>query len=132
MTIIVLTFEAFFTSYLMGQKAWSPNTLISYQDTWRLLLTYSLRKAPLRAELAGFRGPRCSTHHGVPSRLGGLTRQQPVHPEHPAGGNSCVLPLRHLPTPRTCRSHQQGLGACTQEHGHERHRLPLRCRSQKH
>ncbi|MHA6967373.1 tyrosine-type recombinase/integrase [Glutamicibacter bergerei] len=44
MTIIVTTFEAFFTSYLMGQKSVSPNTLISYRDTWRLLLTFLFEK----------------------------------------------------------------------------------------
>lgn len=44
MTIIVPTFEAFFTSYLMGQKSVSPNTLISYRDTWRLLLTFLFEK----------------------------------------------------------------------------------------
>lgn len=44
MTITVPTFEAFFTSYLMGHKSVNPNTLISYRDTWRLLLTYLFEK----------------------------------------------------------------------------------------
>ncbi|WP_125612049.1 tyrosine-type recombinase/integrase [Specibacter cremeus] len=40
MTLIAPTFQAFFTSYLMGQKAASPHTITAYRDTWRLLLTY--------------------------------------------------------------------------------------------
>jgi site-specific recombinase XerD len=34
------TLQAFFTTYLSGQKGASPHTISAYRDTWRLLLTY--------------------------------------------------------------------------------------------
>lgn len=34
------TLQSFFTTYLVGQRAASANTVAAYRDTWRLLLTY--------------------------------------------------------------------------------------------
>lgn len=41
--------QAFFTDWLMGQRSASPNTIVNYRDTFRLLLAYArehLRKVP--------------------------------------------------------------------------------------
>lgn len=40
MTLLAPTLQSFFTSYLVGQRAASGNTVIAYRDTWRLLLVY--------------------------------------------------------------------------------------------
>lgn len=40
MTVLAPTLQAFFTTYLTGQKAASRHTIAAYRDTWRLLLTY--------------------------------------------------------------------------------------------
>jgi integrase/recombinase XerD len=40
MSTLTATLQAFFTTYLSGQKAASPHTISAYRDTWRLLLTY--------------------------------------------------------------------------------------------
>lgn len=40
MNTLTATLQAFFTTYLSGQKAASPHTISAYRDTWRMLLTY--------------------------------------------------------------------------------------------
>src|SRR6476661_1407820 len=40
MSRFTATLQAFFTTYLTGQKAASPHTISAYRDTWRMLLTY--------------------------------------------------------------------------------------------
>ena len=40
MSTLTATLQAFFTTYLSGQKAASPHTIRAYRDTWRMLLTY--------------------------------------------------------------------------------------------
>ncbi len=40
MNTLTATLQAFFTTYLAGQKAASGHTISAYRDTWRLLLTY--------------------------------------------------------------------------------------------
>jgi integrase/recombinase XerD len=40
MTTLTATLQAFFTTYLTGQKAASQHTITAYRDTWRMLLTH--------------------------------------------------------------------------------------------
>ncbi|MGH3097328.1 MAG: tyrosine-type recombinase/integrase [Streptosporangiales bacterium] len=40
MSALTATLQAFFTTYLTGQKAASGHTISAYRDTWRMLLTY--------------------------------------------------------------------------------------------
>lgn len=40
MSTLTATLQAFFTTYLTGQKAASGHTISAYRDTWRMLLTY--------------------------------------------------------------------------------------------
>jgi integrase/recombinase XerD len=40
MSTLTATLQAFFTTYLTGQKAASQHTICAYRDTWRMLLTY--------------------------------------------------------------------------------------------
>ncbi|MGH3966424.1 MAG: tyrosine-type recombinase/integrase [Pseudonocardiaceae bacterium] len=40
MSTLTATLQAFFTTYLTGQKAASQHTISAYRDTWRMLLTY--------------------------------------------------------------------------------------------
>jgi integrase/recombinase XerD len=40
MSRFTATLQAFFTTYLTGQKAASGHTISAYRDTWRMLLTY--------------------------------------------------------------------------------------------
>jgi integrase/recombinase XerD len=40
MSTLTGSLQAFFTTYLTGQKAASGHTISAYRDTWRLLLTY--------------------------------------------------------------------------------------------
>lgn len=40
MSTLTATLQAFFTTYLSGQRAASPHTISAYRDTWRMLLTY--------------------------------------------------------------------------------------------
>ncbi|MGH3826230.1 MAG: tyrosine-type recombinase/integrase [Pseudonocardiaceae bacterium] len=40
MSTLTATPQAFFTTYLTGQKAASAHTISAYRDTWRMLLTY--------------------------------------------------------------------------------------------
>ncbi len=41
MTLLAPTMEGFFTERLIGQRRASPNTIVSYRDTFRLLLTFA-------------------------------------------------------------------------------------------
>ena len=36
MSRFTATLQAFFTTYLTGQKAASPHTISAYRDTWRI------------------------------------------------------------------------------------------------
>lgn len=40
MSTLTATLQAFFTTYLTGQRAASQHTICAYRDTWRMLLTY--------------------------------------------------------------------------------------------
>lgn len=40
MSTLTASLQAFFTTYLTGQKAASGHTISAYRDTWRMLLTY--------------------------------------------------------------------------------------------
>ena len=40
MSTLTASLQAFFTTYLTGQKAASGHTICAYRDTWRMLLTY--------------------------------------------------------------------------------------------
>lgn len=40
MSRFTATIQAFFTTYLTGQKAASGHTISAYRDTWRMLLTH--------------------------------------------------------------------------------------------
>jgi integrase/recombinase XerD len=54
MTLLAPTLQAFFTQRLIGQRQASPNTIASYRDTLRLLLTFAERQAgrpPSRLQL---------------------------------------------------------------------------------
>lgn len=48
------TLQAFFTSYLAGQKAASPHTISAYRDTWRLLLRYLYEQKHLSPDRVDF------------------------------------------------------------------------------
>ena len=48
MTLLAPTLQAFFTTYLAGQKAASSHTIAAYRDTWRLLLTFLAKHHQLR------------------------------------------------------------------------------------
>lgn len=55
MTLLAPTLQSFFTSYLVGQRAASTNTITAYRDTWRLLLTYlrdSQKLSPAKTDFA--------------------------------------------------------------------------------
>ena len=55
MTPLAPTLEAFFTDRLLYQQRVSPNTIASYRDTFRLLLTFAQQqtgRSPARLELA--------------------------------------------------------------------------------
>ncbi len=54
MTLLAPTLQAFFTQRLIGQRQASPNTVASYRDTFRLLLTFAEGQAgrpPSRLQL---------------------------------------------------------------------------------
>lgn len=54
MTALAPTMQAFFTERLIGQRRASPNTIASYRDTFRLLLTFAQQhtaKAPSKLDL---------------------------------------------------------------------------------
>jgi integrase/recombinase XerD len=60
MTPLAPTREAFFTQRLIGQRRASPNTIASYRDTFRLLLTFADQRAgrpPSRLALEDFHAP---------------------------------------------------------------------------
>ena len=60
MTPLAPTLEAFFTQRLIGQRRASPNTIASYRDTFRLLLTFADQRAgrpPSRLALEDFDAP---------------------------------------------------------------------------
>ncbi len=60
MTPLAPTLEAFFTQRLIGQRRASPNTIASYRDTFRLLLTFAHQRAgrpPSRLALEDFDAP---------------------------------------------------------------------------
>jgi site-specific recombinase XerD len=44
MTALAPTLEAFFTCRLVNEKGVSPNTIAAYRDTFRLLLTFALKR----------------------------------------------------------------------------------------
>lgn len=55
MTLLAPTLQSFFTSYLVGQRAASANTITAYRDTWRLLLAYlrdTQQLSPARIDFA--------------------------------------------------------------------------------
>jgi site-specific recombinase XerD len=47
-TLLAPPLEAFFTDRLLRQQRVSPNTIASYRDTFRLLLTYAQRRTGIR------------------------------------------------------------------------------------
>ncbi len=54
MTALAPTMQAFFTERLIGQRRASPNTIASYRDTFRLLITFAQQhtaKAPSKLDL---------------------------------------------------------------------------------
>jgi integrase/recombinase XerD len=54
MTLLAPTLQAFFTQRLIGQRQASPNTVASYRDTFRLLLTFAetrTGRSPSRLQL---------------------------------------------------------------------------------
>ncbi|ALO67261.1 hypothetical protein AS189_13070 [Arthrobacter alpinus] len=46
--------QAFFTSYLVGQRDASPHTISSYRDTWKLRLTYVQEQAGITPTAVDF------------------------------------------------------------------------------
>lgn len=40
MSTLTATLQAFFTTYLVGQRSASPHTVTAYRDTWRMLLVH--------------------------------------------------------------------------------------------
>lgn len=40
MSTLSASLQAFFTTYLLGQRAASAHTVAAYRDTWRMLLVH--------------------------------------------------------------------------------------------
>jgi site-specific recombinase XerD len=60
MSSLAPTLEAFFTDRLLCQRRVSPNTIASYRDTFRLLLSFAQQKTgtpPARLEIADLDAP---------------------------------------------------------------------------
>lgn len=60
MSSLAPTLQAFFTDRLLCQRRVSPNTIASYRDTFRLLLSFAQQqtgKPPARLELSDLDGP---------------------------------------------------------------------------
>jgi integrase/recombinase XerD len=60
MTALAPTLQAFFTDRLLRQRQASPHTIAAYRDTWRMLLTFTARRAgrqPSRLDLGDLDAP---------------------------------------------------------------------------
>jgi integrase/recombinase XerD len=54
-SLLAPTLQAFFTDRLLCQRRVSPNTIASYRDTFRLLLSFAQQqtgKPPLRSQIS--------------------------------------------------------------------------------
>ncbi len=79
--------ESFFTQRLIAQRRASPHTIVSYRDTFRLLLHFaqSLHKAPSRLAMKDLNAPFL---RDVPKRLGESPREWRTEPESASYGDS--------------------------------------------
>jgi integrase/recombinase XerD len=103
MTPLAPTLETFFTQRLIGQRQASPNTIASYRDTFRLLLTFAhdrTGRPPSRLQLEDLDAPligaflehlETQRHNGARTRNARLAAVHSLfrfaalnHPEHAA------------------------------------------------
>ena len=94
--------QRFFAERLGNQLRASPNTVISYRDTFRLLLRYAadhIERLPTALRVGGY---RCGSRRLLPQRHRKEARQQREEPEYALGGNPLVLQVcgrERAPTP---------------------------------
>jgi integrase/recombinase XerD len=69
MSMLAPTLQAFFTSYLLEQRAASANTVTAYRDTWRLLLLYLRDTQKLAPARIGFTNLTVETITGFLAHL---------------------------------------------------------------
>ena len=127
MTLLAPTLQSFFTSYLVGQRAASTNTITAYRDTWRLLLTYlrdSQKLSPAKTDLADL---------SAETIIAFLTHLEEDRGNSPATRNARLAGIHSLfryaayALPVACGSDCARAGHRAEEHNPTRHQLPHRC-----
>ena len=90
-TDFAVSLRRFLTSYLAGLRGCSPNTIASYRDTFKLLISWFRDERsvpPARLTLDHIDAER---RHGVPRLAAGQQAQQRLDPQPAAGRDQLVL-----------------------------------------
>jgi hypothetical protein len=106
-TTLAPTLQAYFTDRRLCQRRVSPNTVASYRDAFRLLLSFVQQKTgtpPARLELIQLDAPTIGAFPRA------RARKQRAHPQHPPRRGPLVLPLLRAAPPRARRA--DPAGAC--------------------
>lgn len=130
MSPIAPTLQALFTDRLITQRNASPETILSYRDTMRLLLTWAHAQTGKTALPIGLRRSVPDADRDVSQPPGNRSWQQSPHAQQPFGGDPFLLPLRRPGTPRARPDHRQGDGDPQQALPAQRHLLPRSGRDQ--
>ena len=94
------TMQAFFTERLIGQRQASPHTIAAYRDTFRLLLAFAQQRTGIEPHALDIDDLDSALVTAFLDHLERDRRQQPAHPQCPAGGGPLALPPRRAAPPR--------------------------------
>ena len=89
----------FLTGHLAGLRGYSPNTIASYRDAFKLLICYFRDERSLPPEQAHPRADRRRRHHRVPRLAAHQPAQQRLDQQPAAGRDRLVLHLDADPGP---------------------------------
>ena len=95
--------ERFFTQRLMQQRQASPHTIISYRDTFRLLLKFAQQQLHTPPALLTFKARRCPIDRGIPRSLGEAPRFERAQPKSAADRHPLFLSVCRFRTAGPCR-----------------------------
>ena len=97
--------QSFFSEHLCSHKDASIQTIASYRDTFRLLLSYVQQTAGIEPSALRITDLEVTVILAFLAHLEAATAQFSPFPEYPVGSNPFLLPVGSSPRPR-----QRGLG----------------------
>ena len=105
MTLIAPTLQAFFTDRLVQQRQASPQTIASYRDTLRLLLTFVHQRTGTMPAQLDWDDLDATTIYGVPEPPRKRAAQQHQDPQPAPDSDPFAVLLRRLAPPRARTAH---------------------------